>query len=272
MDKEKYVKWYNIAKEVVADEKLVPIRTDDEIKKLVSQEDWLMFVLEEFDDTTEAKNASAPNVFMDLFRDDNKEFGRIGLTFNNVKSVDVLKNILSKYCKNEKEALTKLLLSLDGAWEITVSRKIKDTYHLQTPVYQREYHNTSNQIDDTVVDQIIFWVNKIREEGTEKRKSLLPKYYSETPSVNLLESIFILNEEVFKTRIKEAFEILKICLDVKSNREIKTIVKSKNTELVELEEELESKEKKWSNRDNYLRLGLATEEDINKLGENIKKI
>ncbi|MBU0459772.1 MAG: hypothetical protein KJ771_03105 [Nanoarchaeota archaeon] len=269
MNKEKYIKWYRFAKEVVDDILLVPDRTDKEILELVSQEDWLMFVLKEFDDTKEAKNAAVPNVFMDLYRDDNRDYCRIGVTFNNVGAVDVLKNILSKYCKNEKEKLTELLLSLDGGWEITVSRKIKDYNWAQTPKYEVEFHANSNQINDKIVDQIISWVNIIREEGTEKRLSK-NTYYSETPSVNLLEIVFELNEEEFKKRIKEAFGILRVCLDVKSDREIKTIIKSKEKELSELDEKLTSLKKKWLMKDKFLSLKMATQEQIDNLEKQIK--
>ncbi|MBU0459300.1 MAG: hypothetical protein KJ771_00665 [Nanoarchaeota archaeon] len=270
MNKEKYIKWYKITKEIVNNDSLVPKRSDQEILKLVSQEDWLMFVLKKFDNTEEAKNAPTPNVFMNLYKNDNKNFCRIGVTFNNVGGVDVLKNILSKYCKDEKEALTKSLLSLDGSWEIVVSRKIKEYNWAQTPEYVEEFHINSNQINDKIVDQIISWVNKIREEGTEKRLS--KKVVQETPSVNLLEAIFELNEDEFRKRMKEAFEVLQVCLEVKPNSEIRKIVKSKENELQELEEKHESLMEKWSKRESYLSLGVATQEQINNLEKEIKEI
>ena len=241
MNKEKYLKWYKLAQEIVNNSELIPERTDKEILDLVSQEDWLMFLIKELSDMKEAKNADKPNVFFSIFRDDNRDYGRIGVTFNNVPAVDILKNILNKYCKDEKEKLTELLLSFDGTWEIKVKRKIKEHHWQETPRYVSEIHVNCNEINEKIVDQIINLVNKIREEGKENRKTMGTNYM-ETPSVSLVETTFELSEEEFSKRTKEAFEVLEVCLNVKSEGEIKKIVKSKNSELEELKKEKEALE------------------------------
>ena len=67
MNKEKYLKWYKLAQEVVNNPELIPERTDKEILYLVSEEDWLMFLIKELSDMKEAKNADKPNVFFSIF-------------------------------------------------------------------------------------------------------------------------------------------------------------------------------------------------------------
>ena len=272
MDRDKYLIWYKLAKETVQDDTLIPARTDSEIKKkLVSENDWLMFLIGEFDDTKEAKNSDRPNVFLNIFNDDNKEYARIGITFNNVKAIDTLKNILSKYCHDQKEELTKRLLEIDGSWEITVSRKIKDKNWQQAPEYKEEFHANSNNIDDGIIDQVISWVNTIRQEGIEKRESS-STYYMETPSVNLIESTFPLNEEEFKKRIKDAFSILEVCLDVKSDRQIKNIEKEQDKELKELKIQAENLQNKVDKAESYISLGLATTEQVEEKKLELEKI
>jgi len=177
MDKQKYIKWYKIAREEINDDYLIPEKTDKEILNLVSREDWLMFVLADLDNTKQAKNIPRPNIFM-YIREDNKDCCGIGVTFNQVGAVDVLKNILSRYCTDEKAELTKLLLGLDGSWKITVSRKIKDHNWQQTPKYINEIDINCNRINNKIVDQIVECANRIRQDGKEKRK-LSASYYME---------------------------------------------------------------------------------------------
>lgn len=271
MNKEKYLKWYKLAQEIVNNTELIPERTDKEILDLVSQEDWLMFLIKELSDMKEAKNADKPNVFFSIFKDDNRDYGRIGVTFNNVPAVDILKNILNKYCKNEKEKLTELLLSLEGTWEIKVERKIKEHHWQEAPRYVPELHVNCNEINEKIVDQIINLVNKIREEGKENRKTIGTSYI-ETPSVNLVETTFELSEEEFSKRTKEAFEILRVCLDVKSDREIKKIVKSIVNELEELKNEAQALEHKLKNKDMFLSFGYATSEQIGKTEKRLEEV
>lgn len=264
MNKEKYIKWYEIAQEALDDPILLPPRTDKEIIDLVSREDWLMFLIGSQNLDT-AKHSNQPNVFMTIPK---QSIGRIGLTFNKVGSVDVLKNILSIYCKKEKDDITKILLSLDKSWEITVSRKVKEHHFLQAPSYITEFHKECNQINDNVVDDIINISTNIREEGKEKNTPT----YIETPSINLVESTFDLTEEEFIKRIKIAFTVLKICLSVKSDSEIKKIINSKVTELEQLKQRRDNLLHKLANKEKFITLGIATSEQILKAEQELHQL
>jgi hypothetical protein len=262
MDKTKYLKWYKLAREVVNDDFLVPERSDDLImSEFVSEGDWLLFTPAGISTKNEAINSPLPNIFFRL----KENICRIGLTYNNVKSTDVLKNILSGHCAEDKKHLIDGLLGLDAVWKIKVNRKIKDKNHAQTPKYHiyEGFPKSSNDINDGIVDEIIKASNTIREEGREKRKKMemSGKYYLETPSINIMECEFELSERTFKKRIGEAFEILKICLKVKTDSQIKKLDKKHKTELEKLRSEIEGFEARASRAK---RAGLI---DNNKLEE-----
>jgi len=274
MDKQKYIKWYKIAREEINDDYLIPEKTDKEILNLVSREDWLMFVLADLDNTKQAKNIPRPNIFM-YIREDNKDCCGIGVTFNQVGAVDVLKNILSRYCTDEKAELTKLLLGLDGSWKITVSRKIKDHNWQQTPKYINEIDINCNRINNKIVDQIVECANRIRQDGKEKRK-LSASYYMETPSVNLVETEFVLGEDTFKKKVHEACNILKVCLNIKSDVSIRKIRGEKEKLLKEFTDEYYRLQKILTCKDMFIAFGRMTieqsEQKEKELSEIKKKI
>lgn len=239
MDKTKYIKWYRLAQEIVKNDILIPDRTDEQIIDLVSQEDWLMFTPKDVT-REQAKNSNDPNIWFTIDKDSTKLFkgeskenekdrARIGLTFNTIPSVEKIKNILSGYCKKEKEELIKQLLTLEGVWKIKVKRKIKEHNFAESPTYIEEYKKDSNQIDGGIVDEVIKVSNRIRKEGDLKREEfkIKDKFYLETPSIELMECDFALNEQEYQKRIKEAFEVLAICLNVKTDSEIKKFEKEK---------------------------------------------
>ena len=69
MDKKKYIKWYNVAKEVINDFNLIPDRTDDEILIFISSEDWLMFAPKSIITKKDGESMDIPNIYLDLHRD-----------------------------------------------------------------------------------------------------------------------------------------------------------------------------------------------------------
>src|SRR3989338_989106 len=224
IDTEKYIYWYNLAHKVVQNEELVPNR-----EPWVSTEEWLMFAPDYILSMEEAKTASIPNIFFDLSNGLTERRGKFGLTFNNLPAVEKLRNILSNYCKDEKELLTAALLSLDTVWSIKVQRKIHYKNHQEEPTYIQEYTSQTNEINERVINDIFEVSDRIREEGKQNRTKEKLKQgksriaYTEVPSINLMECEFELTEENFRNRVKEIFPIWAICLKIKSDREIKRI-------------------------------------------------
>ena len=65
VDKNTYVKWYNLARDEIKDENLLPARTKEEIFDLISRENWLLFC-EKQDNKDIAIQKPEPNIFFDV--------------------------------------------------------------------------------------------------------------------------------------------------------------------------------------------------------------
>lgn len=222
MDKEKYIKWYNLARDAVNDTFLMPKRSPEEIVSFVSREDWLDFA-DKDTSLKELENSDKPNIFFRI--EDDK--GTIGLTFNNVRAVDKIKNILNGFCKSEKEELIEKLLGLELIWRIKVYRKTKEYHQSEKADYPLVFDEPSNRIDEKNIEKIIKLSEEIREEG--KRNPITKRNYpSETPSINLIESTFNLSEDEFKKRTISAFDVLRTCLNVKTDFQIRRLEKEKS--------------------------------------------
>lgn len=269
MDKNKYIKWYNLAREIIQNDKLIP-----DYEPWISPEDWLMFAPSSIHSREEAKNADIPNIFFDLSRNLTDGYARLGLTFNNLSAVEKLRNILGGFCKSEKESLTNCLLSLKTVWSIKVKRKIHYQNYQEVPTYIEEYSVSTSKITEKVINDIFLVSDRIRTEGQQNRankkleqnKSRIA--YTEVPFINLMECEFELNEESFKKRIKEIFSIFGICLKVKDEKEIK-VFKLQQQE-VELEIQRIRNQLQWN--DNYPWLVNVTEEQITQKRNRLKKL
>ena len=240
VDKNVYVKWYNIAKDEIEDKNLIPDRTKEEIFDLVSRENWLILCPEGIG-KEEATQIPEPNIFFDVLSKEGNltGFGRIGLTFNNLGAYNKFKTIMKGINKEIKNQITKELLKLKYPWDITLSRKIKEYNYAQTPNYEEEAKWNSKDFNENIIDVIIQKANNIREQGVVRReqvKSETGKFYRETPSINLMEADFPLNEEEFRARIVEAFKILTLCLKVPTNVERNKIIRDKIKQLKRLKE------------------------------------
>ncbi|MEK6897926.1 MAG: hypothetical protein AABX28_01055 [Nanoarchaeota archaeon] len=234
VDKSVYIKWYNLAKNEIKNFDLIPDRTKEEIFDLISRENWLLFGLKN-ENKEIATQKPEPNVFFDVLSKGGNltGFGRLGLTFNNLGAYNRFKTIMRGINKELKEKITKELLSLKYSWDIKLDRKIKRYNYAQTPEYHEEGKWNSNNINETIIDEIIQKANNIREQGIKHREDIRAKsgnpkkFYIETPTINLMEADFKLNEEEFRDRIVEIFKILSLCLNVKSDVEVNKIIREK---------------------------------------------
>jgi len=89
VNEKEYVKWYGLAKTAVGDSELIPERSETEIVKNISHDNWLN--ISPAKDKEEAANSVNPNIFLSIYEDGN---GVIGIVYNNVASMDKIKNIL----------------------------------------------------------------------------------------------------------------------------------------------------------------------------------
>ena len=107
VDKNVYVKWYNIAKDEIEDKNSIPDRTKEEIFDLVSRENWLILCPEGIG-KEEATQIPEPNIFFDVLSKEGNltGFGRIGLTFNNLGAYNKFKTIMKGINKEIKNQIT----------------------------------------------------------------------------------------------------------------------------------------------------------------------
>ena len=243
VDKNAYLKWYDLAREEVNDENLIPKRSKEEIFGLISRENWLLFCNNNEDKEIATQKAD-PNVFFDVLSKEGNltGMGRLGLTFNNLGAYEKFKTIMRGVNKELKEKITKELLNLKYPWKMKVDRKIKQYNYAQTPEYEEEGVWDTKQINEEIIDTILEIAKKIREQGIENRERKRDetgnpkKFYTETPTINLMEADFKLNEEEFKDRISEIFKILSLCLNVKTDVEVNKIIRNKSKELAKKKE------------------------------------
>src|SRR3989344_2871610 len=121
VDKKVYVKWYNLARNLIKDEYLIPTRTDNEIFELVSQMNWLLFC-PRGEEKLSIITGENPNIFLDILSHQGNLTGeaRIGLTFNNLKSYDRFKTIIRGANRELKDGIIKKLIALEDDWKIIV--------------------------------------------------------------------------------------------------------------------------------------------------------
>jgi len=223
---EVYIKWYKLARVTVGDSYLIPKRTDEDIiNNQVSNENWLN--LSPAKNLVEVASSVNPNIWFSI----HASGCSIGVHFNNEKSMNKIKNILRSRCDTQKTELENVMKELDNSWKTTLSRKKKEYHPMQPPKYEPVITKPANHLDDIAIVELFTLSQKIAEEGRKQKQKLkeLNQYYSETPTLNLVECDFALNkktEEEFKTRILIAHRIMEICYHVKTDHAIKKEVEA----------------------------------------------
>lgn len=245
MDKKKYVKWYKLARASVGDSNLIPERTDsDIIENHVSKDNWLN--LSPAKNLEEVSSSVNPNIWFSIHEGG---IGNIGVHFNNKDSMKKIRNILSSTCNEQKTELMNVMKDLDNTWETTLSRKIKESHPRQSPDYYDEWEIPANKLNNEAIEELFKRSQKIFDEGKREAEYKMEtgNYYSETPTLNLVECEIDLTEDKFKKQILIAHEILGICYNVKTGtqvkKELQKVLEKKGNELEALKKlnKLESK-------------------------------
>jgi len=270
VDKDAYVKWYNIAKEEVNEENLIPERNKEDIFELISRENWLLFCNQEENKEIATQKAD-PNVFFDVLSKEGNitGFGRLGLTFNNLGAYDKFKTIMRGINGELKDKITKELLDLKYDWKMKINRKIKKYNYVQTPEYSEEGVWDTKNINEEIIDEILKKAKQIREQGISNREKVRmetgnpKKFYTETPTINLMEAEFKLDEEEFRDRVSEIFKILSLCLGIKNDVEVNKIIRGKVKKIKEYNGELARLNEEIPKKKGLTFLKQITEENIN---------
>jgi hypothetical protein len=179
---------------------------------------WLMFIKATHEDRKDAVNYPEPNMYLAI----EKDVLRVGLTFNNAPSVDKLKNILNKNSAIERDKIVKKLLTLNDSYETIVLRKIRK-YRGPSPTYEEELTIQTNKLNDDKFQQIIEKCVEIREEGKKHRKIAKHASYYEGPTVDLLYLEIPKKEDVFKEIMADMIPIFMLCVNIKTDSELKDL-------------------------------------------------
>ncbi len=276
MDKSKYIQWYNLTQETIKNDQLIPKRTNKEIESLVSKNDWLM-IPAGTDTKKQGTYSPFPNIFFDINsrEGENKDYARIGISFNNLPAVERLYNILTKYCKTSHEELTKQLASLEDVWETRVERKIKRNHPKSTPEYQLVYPAQTNKFDGKIIENIVSKSKEVREEGkiTAEKYKLKGEFYRETPNVNLAVCEFQLTEENFVHNLNQIVPIWKTCLEVAGKySEIKDLERAENKRIGKLDEIIQEWKDYVLELKQRMREGNALPDELTEAEQAIKRL
>lgn len=221
IQKEVYIKWYQLARETVGDSYLIPERTEEDIiNNQVSNENWLN--LSPVKNLAEVASSVNPNIWFSI----DATVCSMGIHFNNKESMNKIKNILRSRCDTQKTELEDAMKELDDTWKTTLSRKIKNHHPMQSPEYETVITKPANHLDDNAIVELFTVSQKIAEEGKKEKQKFKERnqYYSETPTLSLVVCDFALNkktQEEFKKRILIAHRIMEICYHVKTDHVIK---------------------------------------------------
>ena len=245
-----YVRLYKLAVVAVDDQSILPARTDDQIKKLISKAEWLMFGKEGVD-RVESANSPKPNVWLRI-EDTTYE---IGLYYNTKKAMDNARNLLHQHNSEKREQLLAEMSKLDDSYTTKLQRKTKENHFRQSPIYTDILVFKANEIHDIQKIKDLFAKSEeVEREGKIKKKN--GQVGGEYPSLDLIY-VECKDDADFQKKIKEVFNIYKIVENVKSeeqyDREVKRRQAEERSKAEEEEkvkrEDLHARQAKWSEDD-----------------------
>jgi hypothetical protein len=223
-----YIRLYKLAVETVSDESILPTRTDDEIKELISNAEWLI-MLEKGEKKKNATNSPKPNIWIaigdaddssknsDSPDEDLQEPGlRMGIYFNTIKAMRNAKNLLESHSAIQKKELLEVLSSLESSYKTRLRRKTKAYNFAQRPVYKTEYSFITNEIGEDEISELFRKSDMIESEG--KLNKEMKKVVQEFPSLDLIYIKIENGDDDFKNKIRDIYAVYKIVRGIKSKK------------------------------------------------------
>lgn len=215
-EKAKYVYWYRLAAQALGD--LVPHpEKDSEIKKWVSEENWLLIPKHEERSLQEARNRPDPNIYFSL------EDGtiRVGLICSTIRSVEKMQNLLTPYHTTQEDEFLSYMRGLPDDFSTIVWAKEKPHHPLQTPDYHEKFRAQSNRIDEASTREIFRLTNSLASEGRELRKVDGKKWTPVSPVLEIAVAHIPPTDQEFLIAIARLGPLYSICLKVKTDAELK---------------------------------------------------
>jgi hypothetical protein len=216
--KEKYIEFYNLAREILGD-KLIPTLNRIEILSFVSMNNWLIIPTHAEVDKDQSINRPDPNIYFRI--NDSETTMEIGLVYNTITSIKKLSNITLPFHETERMELISKLKLLDDRFTVTVYRKIYRYSPRQRPEYEGVKEWQSNSISENVLKEILYCSRDIRREGLVLKEK--KKWIPIRPSVSLASVKIKLDKDEFIKVVKELKPIYELVLRIKTDKEIKEI-------------------------------------------------
>lgn len=208
----KYVSWYQIIESVFGAS--VPHLTNDQIEKMIFETDWMIIPLIGELSKKDAMNALRPNLYIDLSDTNDIYFG---IVYENLDSVDSLRNILLPYNEKERNELIAKLSTLDDSFKTTVNRKLKPKHFSQSPTYERVFEVKSKLMTLTHFREAFRAVDSVLAERAllDKRKT-----YQLAPTVSLLQGRMPQDEREFTIALQEIKPIYEMTVKMKTEEQV----------------------------------------------------
>lgn len=209
-----YVRLYNLAVAAVADESVLPTRTEDQIREFISAEGWLG-LREKGIDKQELANSSEPNVWISTEAVDAADV-YIGLHFNTIGAMRKAQDLFLMHNVKQKNKLVDKLSHLDNLYTTELNKKTKEHHFAEPPDYKTMEKFQTNQINDERINNIFDKAKQIETEGQTKMASGI--VVQEFPSLDLVRIKISKDDAEFQKRIKEIFDIYSTIRTVKSEK------------------------------------------------------
>lgn len=206
-----YKEAYKVCSEGIDDPKVLAKINDASVEDFISKkENWLSFPVEGEISIKDIIDNARSNIYLTIEGD---RF-TMGLTLNQMNAVKWFFDIMEEYSDQTMKELIAALGNLPEGYYTEVKRKIKDYHPQQSPKYTTEKRYQSNTITEKDFKEMVILAKKIREEGTQRRKERAPKFYRETPEIQVAAVEMLHTKENLKSATEKLFPILALCLSI----------------------------------------------------------
>lgn len=262
-----YVKWYHIAQKIVNDEAVIPKLSEDKVKDRLSRANWLLLVAP-YSEKEESKFTDEPNIFLRIV----ENTLILGLSFNNVPAVERLIDSLDEYNKETRLKIIEVIKKLGPGFEVSVEKRIWRKNYAAKPEFEdvSPFPMKAVDMDNSMVSKIIDTVNALRKECLEHTREARGKdgYYREAPSVSLAYIEFKKNEESFSKNLMKLVNLYKLCVSVKSKKQIREIKSKEESD----KKKVESLEKRLKHLEFTKDMPMISDAQRKEMEEEIKKV
>lgn len=202
----------------------MPDRSDAVMQMCLFENDVMVLPLPEETTKEEIARRTDPSICVtDRPGQENME---IVLQCNTLKSVEKLRNILDSHEQKQKGDLLVGLSKLDEDFKTLVYSKQKPYNFGQSPSYVVDRAYPSRTITEKDIDLLFKRVDEIRKQGIDQKLRMNRRDPPELPAIGIAHVYIRRDESLFQNKIEQIKPIYKATLVVKTDSELRKIVKA----------------------------------------------